>query len=143
MSIGRYRNPVGGASNFGAAYEGDYFYLDYYVGAIRRLKYNGVSWIDARRRSPDSRTRTTGRPASRRSPTRSTDTDGAIYYVRQFAPGFAGPGSLGRIRANPNAPQLTIDLGQQPDGEPGPDAPEPARRAHDDDRRHSDRRPER
>jgi glucose/arabinose dehydrogenase len=118
MSMGRYRNPVGGTSSFGAAYEGDCFYLDYYVGAIRRLKHNGVSWVTPPQvpGQPNANDWATGFTSLADA---LTHTDGAIYYVRQFAPGFAGPGSLGRIRANPNAPQLAVTSGNNQAANPG------------------------
>ena len=45
MSFGRYRNAQGGPYDFGAAYEGDYFYSEYYSGLMRRLALNGIGWI--------------------------------------------------------------------------------------------------
>jgi glucose/arabinose dehydrogenase len=38
----RYRNQTGGAYNFGAAYEGNAFYLDYFAGDVRRLVNSGT-----------------------------------------------------------------------------------------------------
>jgi hypothetical protein len=118
MSVGRYRNPVGGVYNFGTAYEGDYFYLDYYVGAIRRMKHNGVSWTTpaAVPGQPNATDWATGFDTVSDA---AHGTDGAIYYVRQFAPGFAGPGSLRRLRANPNAPTLSIVSGNNQPGNAG------------------------
>jgi glucose/arabinose dehydrogenase len=118
MSLGRYRNSVGGTSSFGAGYEGDCFYLDYYVGSIRRLKHNGVSWITppAVAGQPNATDWATGFVSLADA---AVGSDGAIYYVRQFAPGFAGPGSLGRIRANPNAPQLAVFSGNNQTANPG------------------------
>ncbi|MEZ6037555.1 MAG: PQQ-dependent sugar dehydrogenase [Planctomycetota bacterium] len=39
----RYRNQ-GGAYDFGASYEGDAFYLDYFSGEMRHILFNGTTW---------------------------------------------------------------------------------------------------
>lgn len=39
----RYRNQ-GGVFDFGPSFEGDAFFLDYFVGEMRRLDHNGTSW---------------------------------------------------------------------------------------------------
>lgn len=39
----RYRNQ-GGQYDFGPAFEGDAFYLDFFAGELRRLDHNGTSW---------------------------------------------------------------------------------------------------
>ena len=93
-------------------------HLGNYVGAIRRLKHNGMSWVVP--------------PAVPGQPTAANwaqgfDTvadalqgpDGAIYFVRQFGPGFAGPGSLRRLRANPNAAMLSTFSGANQPGNAG------------------------
>jgi glucose/arabinose dehydrogenase len=41
----RYRNQGGGAFNFGPAYEGVAFYLDYFAGQVRCLQNNGSGWV--------------------------------------------------------------------------------------------------
>ncbi|MBL8753679.1 MAG: PQQ-dependent sugar dehydrogenase [Planctomycetes bacterium] len=46
MSGPRYRNQPGGAYNFGASYEGSWFYWDYFAGQVRRLVNTG-SWVAA------------------------------------------------------------------------------------------------
>jgi hypothetical protein len=104
--------------SFGASYEGDCFYADYYAGSIRRLKNTAGTWS-----TPAA---VAGQPNASDWATGFTSLadalvlpDGAIYYVRQFAPGFGGPGSLGRIRANPNAPQLLVDSGNNQAANPG------------------------
>jgi glucose/arabinose dehydrogenase len=40
----RYRNQTGGAYNFGAAYEGVGFYLDYFAGQVRCVQNTGSGW---------------------------------------------------------------------------------------------------
>jgi hypothetical protein len=116
MSIGRYRNPIGGVHNFGPTYEGDYFYSDYFSGGLRRLQWNGTAWVTP--------------PAVPGQPTASDwgtgfetvsdamiGSDGAIYFVRQFAPGFSGPGSLRRIRFT--LPTISIISGNNQPGNAG------------------------
>lgn len=113
MSVGRYRNPAFGAFNFGAAYEGDYFYLDYYLGAIRRLVFNGSTWSTppAVPGQPNTNDWATGFNMVSDA---LTGADGAIYYVQQFGPGFSGPGSLRRIRKAPNAVLMITSGNPQP-----------------------------
>jgi glucose/arabinose dehydrogenase len=117
MSLGRYRNQVGGAHNFGAAYEGDCFYADYYAAAIRRLKHNGTTWVTPPpvAGQPNATDWATGVNALADA---AIGPDGAIYHIRQFGAGFT-PGSLRRIRANPNAAQLAIVSGNNQAGNAG------------------------
>ncbi len=46
MGGARYRNQ-GQPFDFGPSYEGSCFYLDYYVGELRRLVHNGTAWAPA------------------------------------------------------------------------------------------------
>ena len=73
MSLGRYRNAIGGAHNFGAGYEGDYFYCEYYSGLMRRLQFNGTAWVSGAPVAGPAQRRTTGRrvPDRRRRRARS------------------------------------------------------------------------
>ncbi len=41
----RYRAVAVGTSRFPAEYDGDGFYLDYYGGFLRRVEWNGASWV--------------------------------------------------------------------------------------------------
>lgn len=45
MSLGVYRAPPGAANAFPADYEGDYFYADYFNGWVRRIGFDGSSWV--------------------------------------------------------------------------------------------------
>lgn len=47
MSAGIYRGPSSGGYRFPLDYEGDAFFLDYYTGIMRRLRYTGSSWVIA------------------------------------------------------------------------------------------------
>jgi glucose/arabinose dehydrogenase len=113
IGLGRYRNPVSGAWAFGSSYEGDYFYTDYYYGIIRRLKWTGSAWVTPAQVAgqPNATDWATGFASisdAARGP------DGALYYLKQF-----GPGSLNRIRSNPNAPTLSIVSGNNQPGNAG------------------------
>jgi glucose/arabinose dehydrogenase len=116
MSFGRYRNAPNGPWNFGAPYEGDYLYCEYFSGLIRRLQYNGIGWIPA--------------PATPGQPSPNgwgvgfqsvVDTvlgaDGALYYVKQYSTHLSG--ALGRIRGNPNAQFVSIVSGDNQPGNAG------------------------
>jgi glucose/arabinose dehydrogenase len=90
----RYRRPGSGSLRFPSEYEGDLFYLDYYGAFMRRLNYNGSSWV------PES---APGQP-------NSTDwgdgfdnvsdvielSDGTMWYCRQYTTG-SQTGEIRRI----------------------------------------------
>jgi glucose/arabinose dehydrogenase len=113
MSFGRYRNAPTGQHNFGAPYEGDYFYCEYYSGLIQRLRFNGIGWIPA--------PATPGQPAPnawgagfQAVVDTALGQDGALYYVKQYSSHLAG--ALGRIRGDPAAQFLTVVAGDQQPG---------------------------
>ena len=45
VSLGCYRNPPGAPLALGGAYEGDYFFADYFYGTILRARFDGSAWI--------------------------------------------------------------------------------------------------
>lgn len=94
MGGARYRNQ-GGTFDFGAAYEGSAFYLDYYAGQVRRLVNTG-SWVAApsvpgQPNANDWATGFTGVTALRQGP------DGALYFS-QHGGSLSSGGSLKRVR---------------------------------------------
>jgi glucose/arabinose dehydrogenase len=112
MSLGRYRNVPGGSGNFGMAYEGDYFFLEFYSGAVRRLKFAGTAWIPAPpvAGQPTLSDWATGFQSVVDS---AVGPDGALYFVKQFHSHYWG--ALGRIRGTPNATVLgTVSGNNQP-----------------------------
>ena len=141
MSLGRYRNPSAARSNFGAAYEGDFFYAEYYAGPIRRLKHNGRSWVNppAVPGQPNATDWATGFHDVADA---AIGSDGAIYYVRQFAPGF----TAGIAPPHPREPERAASSrscrATTRPANAGQPLFEPARRPHDHDRRDADRRPD-
>jgi glucose/arabinose dehydrogenase len=91
----RYRRPAAGAGRFPAAYDGDCFYLDYYVGQVWRITNTGGSWVPA--------AAVPGQPSASNWATGlvyTADmielTDGSIWFCQQFAPG-SGVGEIHRI----------------------------------------------
>jgi glucose/arabinose dehydrogenase len=103
ISLGFYRNQPNGAYDFGAGYEGDYFYSDYYSGVIRRL-HHGSAWAPAGA--------VPGQPAPANWGANYffvTDAvvgpDGALYYAKHI------PGELRRIRGSANQPAISAHAG--------------------------------
>lgn len=103
MSMGVYRNPPGGTFNFGPAYEGMYFYADYYSGAVRIAAWNGTTWAPA--------PAVAGQPNANDWGTGFANTadalvgpDGALYYANQTS-------GIRRIKSNANAPVLSVASG--------------------------------
>ena len=45
ISLSPYRAPAGASEPFPAAYEGDYFFADYYSGVVRRIGFDGSAWV--------------------------------------------------------------------------------------------------
>lgn len=111
MSMGVYRNQPGGVFNFGTAYEGMYFYADYYSGAVRIAAWNGTTWVPA--------AAVAGQPNANDWGTGFANTadalvgpDGAIYYANQSS-------GIRRIKSNANAPVLTAVSGSSQVGVAG------------------------
>lgn len=98
ISLCLYRNTESGNLNWGEAYEGDYFYHDYYSGWVRRIS-RGVNgeWAPA---APapgqvDSLNWATGLNTCADS---FIGSDGALYYLKQFDHTFSpGTGQVRRI----------------------------------------------
>ncbi len=111
MSMGVYRNPVGGVYNFGPAYEGTYFYADYYSGAVRIMNFNGSTWVTAAAvpGQPNANDWGTGFANTADA---LTGPDGAIYYANQSS-------GIRRIKSNANAPVLTVVSGNSQKGVAG------------------------
>lgn len=96
MSLCRYR-PTGGLFDFPTGYDGDYFYVDYYEGTIRRMDWNGTSFA-----APV----TWGTAGSFGGITDGAmGPDGAIYYVKSSG------NAVRRIKSTANLPTLTIVSG--------------------------------
>ena len=133
MSIGRYRNHRAVRRTSAPPTRATASTPTTTPAAIRRLKHNGTTWVNppAVPGQPNATDWATGFNALSDA---AIGADGAIYHIRQFGAGFT-PGSLRRLRANPNAPQLAIVSGNNQAGNAGQALAQPARRARDDDRR--------
>ncbi len=103
-SMVTYRNRPNGIYNFGASYDGDWFYTDYISGAVRRLQFNGLSWSAAPSvpGQPDASNWATGLSFVSDS---TIGPDGAIYYLKHLA------GQIRRIKSTANAPTFTVQSG--------------------------------
>ncbi len=108
-----YRN-AGTAFDFGASYEGDAFYLDYFAGQVRRLKNNGGgAWSLAPQVAgqPSAESWATGfnaTTAMRMGP------DGGLYYLQHPSTYATSGGFLRRIRSlGPTNSVLAISGGGQ------------------------------
>ncbi len=97
ISAGLYR-PVAGPNlyNFPVEYDGDYFFIDYYQGFMRRIKKSGSVWGGA----PDA----PGQPDSANwgigfvsGSDFQVGPDGASYYLLQFVNFAPNSGQLKRI----------------------------------------------
>lgn len=84
----RYRNQ-GGVYDFGASFEGDAFFLDYFAGEMRRLDHNGTSWAGS---AVAWGSGYVGVTALRQAP------DGALWFVQHPGTYATSGGSLKRMR---------------------------------------------
>lgn len=113
MGGARYRN-LGGQYDFGAAYEGDAFFLDYFAGELRRLKLTGT-WGPA--------PTVPGQPSPANWGTGFASVtslrlgpDGALWLTQH-------PGALKRVRLIGPVPSIAVVSGggqRVPAGEPFP-----------------------
>ena len=110
---GRYRNPSGGAANFGVDYEGDVFVQDYVTGKIRRFKTDGTSW-----QTPPPVPGQTDPVEWATGYFQVTDAivgpDGAIYYAK-----MKSNGSIRRIKKDPVLTSLELVSGDDQFGVAG------------------------
>ena len=103
MTFGRYRQQPGGSFNFGSSFDGNVFYHDYYGGVLRRLEWNGSSWV-----------KTTFGTGYSSVSDGVTGPDGAIYYTVN-----SGSGVVRRIKSTANAAQVNIISGNGQAGNAG------------------------
>ena len=97
VSAGLYR-PVAGPNffNFPAEYDGDYFFIDYYQGFMRRIKKSGSTWGTPPNvpGQPDSANWAIGLVSGSDF---QVGPDGALYYFLQFVNFAPNSGQLRRI----------------------------------------------
>ena len=99
VSFGLYRNAVGGQFNFGNIYEGDCFFLDFFGGWVRRIKWNGSMWAPAPQVPGQPSPVNWGEQFILISDAR-VGQDGGIYFLLML------PGSLHRLRYTPVLPEV-------------------------------------
>lgn len=92
----RYRNQ-GGSFDFGASYEGDAFYMDYFSGELRRVTYNGSGW-SAAPAVPGQVNSTNWANGMAATVSMRQGPDGAIYYLQHSGTYATNGGSFKRIR---------------------------------------------
>ena len=90
-----YRRRGSGPWRFPLGYDGDAFYLDYYVGELLRITPLGGTWVPAQE--------VPGQPSARSWGTGFSTTadmlelsDGSVWFCQQFAPG-SGAGEIHRL----------------------------------------------
>jgi glucose/arabinose dehydrogenase len=108
MGGARYRN-LGGASDFGPAYEGDAFFLDYSAGGLRRLRHTG-QWGLAPPVAGQPTATEWGNGFEYTTCLR-LGPDGSLWFTQQ-----QGLGLLKRVRRGPGANSVTVVAG---DGQRG------------------------
>ena len=114
ISVDVYRNRTGGVFNFGADYEGDYFFTDYFSGDFWRLDWNGSAWV-LPPPVPGQPNGTQWATAVLNISDSRVGPDGAVYYT--YLPANGGPGSVRRIR--PDSRQLLMTSGDNQVGTAG------------------------
>ncbi len=115
----RYRPVASGSSRFPNAYDGHAFYLDYYGGFLRRVTWNGASWVTppAVPGQPNATDWATGLDGVSDL---IQSSDGSLLYCRQW-PGEIRRISYGGSTAGAPAPGAALAL--------APPRPSPARGA--------------
>lgn len=112
MGGARYRN-LGQQYDFGAAYEGNAFFLDYYAGELRRLVQNAGVWSAAPSVPGQPNANSWGTGFNSTTSLR-LGPDGALWFTQH-------PGSLKRVRLLGPVPSITAISGSAqrvPAGEP-------------------------
>lgn len=92
----RYRNQ-GGPYDFGAAYEGNCFFHDFFSGELRRIEFNGTSWVPAP--SVPGQTGANWGTGFTAVTTMRQGPDGALYFCKNNSTSPSSGGEIGRIRA--------------------------------------------
>jgi hypothetical protein len=114
MSAGMYRPVTGAPNNWPPSYypsRGDVFYQDYYVGDLKRITWNGSSWLPAAP-VPGQPNDSTWASGFLTACDFQVGPDGSLWWMRQFDDGFDfSSGMVGRIRSTTTtsvAPAVTV-----------------------------------
>ena len=81
ISLGVYRAPAGASDPFPAEYEGDYFFSDYYSGLVRRIGFDGTSWVP--KPAPGQPTADDWATGALEIVDAAVGADGALWYLIQ------------------------------------------------------------
>ena len=122
LTLGIYRRAGLGAGKFPIEYEGDALFSDYFSGWIRRLNWNGSSWVAES--APGQPSATNWATNALQISDALIAPDGAIWYVKQGINYAANTGQVRVIRYTgtldvPGGSAATIDF--------APAQPNPAR----------------
>lgn len=118
ISLGVYRRPASAPRGFPSHYEGTYFYSDYYGGLVRRLVFDGTSWVHVP--EPGQPNPWDWASGAQQVSDALVGPDGALWYVRQAITFAANTGSIRRIvytgnpLAAPSAPALAAFAAPRP-----------------------------
>ena len=110
-----YRRPSGVPTGLPSAYEGDYFFSEYYSGFLRRLRGNGASWSLAAPVAGQPSTTDWGQGFTQVSDW-AVGPDGALWYCRQATNGASNTGDIrevidtGDTSVPPPAPRGAIEF---------------------------------
>jgi len=96
ISAGVYHRPTGPYSGFPPSYDGDYFFSDYYNGALRRLEGSGSSWAIAAS-VPGQPNATDWATGMDEVSDYALARDGSLWYCRQGVNFAANTGQIRRI----------------------------------------------
>lgn len=121
---GRYRAQAGAPHGFGAAYDGDVFYTDFFSGEVRRLSFDGSTWSAASpvpgQPAPDIWAVLHGKVTEAR-----LGPDGAVYYL-STVPTLSGTRvMLRRLRPGASGGGITAAAGDGQVGTAGWPLPQP------------------
>jgi hypothetical protein len=96
ISAGPYRPPAGAARPFPGDYDGDYFFSDYYLGFLRRLKGSGTSWSIAPA-APGQADPDNWATGLQQVSDYAIGPDGSLWFCRQFVNPSGSTGQVRRI----------------------------------------------
>jgi len=96
ISAGLYRPPAGAARPFPGEYDGDYFFGDYYLGFLRRLKGSGASWSTAPP-APGQADPDRWATGLQQVSDYAVGPDGSLWFCRQFVNPSTPTGEIRRI----------------------------------------------
>jgi glucose/arabinose dehydrogenase len=96
ISAGLYRPPAGASRPFPGVYDGDYFFGDYYLGFLRRLKGSGTSWSVAPP-APGQADPDNWATGLQQVSDYAVGPDGSLWFCRQFVNPSTPTGEIRRI----------------------------------------------